>query len=215
MAGIPFAATAVPDPDGGARDGAAVRDGVGAGELARRPEAGQAASEPGVAVVLVTADWAGPARPAATVLRELSRRWGDAVHTVMVDASQDAALELLGVDVVPTWLRFVRVAGTALDGPLVPHETARSAATGAEGAVMSAGHAGVSTPDSAEGTAGAAEGTADSAEHLLLRDITATSVTGERTVLTGIWKLTIRRSGALPKHEVARDFGPDAADSGT
>lgn len=187
----------------------------------------QSPSEPGVAVVLVTADWAGPARPAATVLRELSRRWGDAVLAVVVDASQDAMLDLLGVDVVPTWLRFNRVVDHVIDVPSSADEADPRRATGTATAVASTGLPALGAENSAEATAdvsaeataggtaeGLAESPAGSEEQLIVRDLPVASSTGVQTVLTGIWKLTTRRRGALPKHEVARDFGPDAAATG-
>lgn len=184
----------------------------------------QPPSEPGVAVVLVTADWAGPARPAATVLRELSRRWGDAAIALVVDASQDAMLDLLGVDVVPTWLRFIRVVDHVIDVPPSADDADPRRATGTATAVASTGPPAPNTECSAEGTAaahagaiaggtaeGLAESPAGSEEQLIVRDLPVASSTGEQTVLAGTWKLTTRRRGALPKHEVAHDFGPDAA----
>lgn len=206
--------------------------------------------EPSVAVVLVTADWAGPARPAATVLRELSRRWGDQVRTGIIDASQDALLDLLAVDVVPTWLRLIRLDVHVIDAPSNASDdnprpatrsgsataeaglSARDAEDSAEGAAAGAepGRAGGSTTHSAPGSAAAwtdvpvgvatattttttTDGPAGFEEHLLVRNLTVTSSTGERTVLAGTWRITTRRRGALPKHEVARDFGPDVADT--
>lgn len=115
-----------------------------------------------VAVVLVTADWAGPARPAATILRELSRRWGEAVHTVLLQDADDAVLDLLGVEVIPTWLRFV----------------------------------------------GRSDQVPGEASGLWVPDLRGATVSGEAVVLPGPWALTHRRSGALPKHVVAAEFGP-------
>lgn len=117
-----------------------------------------------VAVVLVTADWAGPAKPAATILRELSRRWGEAVHAVLLQDADDALLDLLDVEVVPTWLRFVGRSQEEL-----------------------------------EETSG-----------LWVPELRGATVSGESVVLPGPWALTHRRSGALPKHVVAEEFGPSA-----
>lgn len=58
------------------------------------------------AVVLLSAQWAGPSGPAPTVLKELSRRWGTSVHAVLVEDPDDELLELWDVDMLPTWLRF-------------------------------------------------------------------------------------------------------------
>lgn len=65
------------------------------------------------AVVLVSARWAVPSRPAPTVLTELSRRWGDSVHTLLVEDPDDELLESWDVQMLPTWLRFTR--GTPLE----------------------------------------------------------------------------------------------------
>lgn len=115
-----------------------------------------------VAVVLVTADWAGPAKPATTVLQELSRRWGDAVHAVLLEDADEAVLDLLEVAVVPTWMRFIKRAPEAPQG----------------------------------------------APELRVPELRGATVSGEAIVLPGPWELTHRRSGALPKHVVAAEFGP-------
>ena len=118
-----------------------------------------------VAVVLVTGCWSGPAKPAATVLRELSRRWGMSVHAVVLESAEDDVLDLLQVEMVPTWLRFV-------------HGT---------------------------------DPGADAASALLVHDLSGATVTGEQITLPGPWILTHRRTGALPKHVVAAEFGPSTA----
>lgn len=58
-------------------------------------------------VVLVSSSWAGPSRPAPTVLRELSRRWGDAVRTMLIDDPAGDVLDALRIEHLPTWLRFL------------------------------------------------------------------------------------------------------------
>ncbi|ASK65815.1 hypothetical protein CFK39_08190 [Brachybacterium avium] len=67
-------------------------------------------------LVLVSAPWAGPARPAPTVLRELARRWGSAIQVLLVEDPTDELLEHYCVDVLPTWLQFVLGAGEADTG---------------------------------------------------------------------------------------------------
>lgn len=67
-------------------------------------------------LVLVSAPWAGPARPAPTVLRELARRWGPAIRVLLVEDPTDELLEHYYVDVLPTWLQFVHGAGGADGG---------------------------------------------------------------------------------------------------
>lgn len=113
-------------------------------------------------VVLVSAPWAGPSRPAPTVLRELARRWGGDVRTLLIEDPDDAVLEQLRVSVLPTWLRFV--------------------------------------PTDAVPGAGA----------LCVPELKGASASGEELVLPGPWLLVHERTGALPKHEVDREFGPGA-----
>jgi hypothetical protein len=61
-----------------------------------------------VLLVLVTAAWSLPARPATTALRELAPRWGGDIHPLVADARPDV-LDLLHVESVPTWI-FLRPA---------------------------------------------------------------------------------------------------------
>ncbi|GAA1490778.1 hypothetical protein [Brachybacterium sacelli] len=126
-------------------------------------------SGPEVAVVLVTADWSAPARPAPTVLRELARRWGPAVRALVLKDADDGVLETLDVSSIPTWLRFTRV------------ET---------------------------------EGEPRDPSAPVVRDLRGADLAGEDVVLPGAWELTHRRSGAVPKHIVAEEFGPQDAASG-
>lgn len=58
-------------------------------------------------VVLLSADWAGPSRPAPTLLQELTRRWGAAMHTILLEDPGDEILDRWEVTHLPTWLRFV------------------------------------------------------------------------------------------------------------
>lgn len=58
-------------------------------------------------VVVVSATWAGPSRPAPTVLRELGRRWGDQIKVLLVEEPSDDVLDAWGIEVLPTWLRFL------------------------------------------------------------------------------------------------------------
>lgn len=68
-------------------------------------------------VVLVSASWAGPSRPAPTVLRELGRRWGTAVQTLLIEDPEEEVLDALRVEVIPTWMRFVRPASALTAEP--------------------------------------------------------------------------------------------------
>lgn len=117
-------------------------------------------------VVLVSASWAGPSRPAPTVLQELSRRWGSRILTLLVEDPEDDVLEQWDVDVVPTWLRF------RAGAPEAP-------------------------PDGAQ-------------ERLTVPTLSGLAPEGDVRLLTGSWTLTHRRTGALAKHEVETEFGPDS-----
>ncbi|MGP9536711.1 hypothetical protein ACT3SP_01785 [Brachybacterium sp. AOP43-C2-M15] len=69
----------------------------------------------------MTAPWAGPSRPAPTVLRELSRRWGDARPAVLVEDPAEETLDAWSIEVLPTWLlleRDERSGSDAEAGPL-------------------------------------------------------------------------------------------------
>jgi hypothetical protein len=126
------------------------------------PREGREAQEHAPVVVLVSAPWAGPSRPAPTVLRELARRWGESVQTLLAEDPDEAVLDQLHVSVLPTWLRFVRADAGAEKGAFcVPELTGRG-------------------PD------------------------------GQEVTLPGPWRLAHERTGALPKHEVDREFGPGA-----
>ncbi|APX33508.1 hypothetical protein BH708_13185 [Brachybacterium sp. P6-10-X1] len=125
---------------------------------------------PEVAVLLVTAAWSAPARPAATVLRELARRWGSRVHALLVEDADEEMLDLLGVQTIPTWIRLSRATarGSAVNSSVTTfHETT-------------------------------------------FHDLRATDLHGNPVVLTGAWTITHCRSGALPKHAVDEQFGPDS-----
>lgn len=113
-------------------------------------------------VVLISAAWAGPSRPAPTILKELARRWGDRVHTLLVEDPTDEIIEQLGIEVLPTWLRLEHLGGDVTDRP----ETVR---------------------------------------------IQGTSTEGDDLLLAGSWTETHRRTGALPKHVIAAEFGPDSS----
>ena len=74
--------------------------------LPRVPAEANGPAQPRAAVALVSATWAGPSRPAPTVLRELARRWDGAVHSLLVEDPPDELLEAWKIDALPTWLRF-------------------------------------------------------------------------------------------------------------
>ncbi|SLM93493.1 hypothetical protein FM106_06380 [Brachybacterium faecium] len=74
--------------------------------LPRVPAEANGPVQPRAAVALVSATWAGPSRPAPTVLRELARRWDGAVHSLLVEDPPDELLEAWQIDALPTWLRF-------------------------------------------------------------------------------------------------------------
>lgn len=85
------------------------RDGPGAGD----PHSG--ATTPSTvprALVLVSADWSLPSRPAPTVLRELARRPGPPVRALLIEDPERDALDALGVSVLPTWMVLAPVSGS-------------------------------------------------------------------------------------------------------
>lgn len=139
-------------------------------------------------VVLVSADWAGPSRPAPTVLRELGRRWGDDVTVLLVEDPSDDLLLAWDVEVLPTWLRFV------------------PAATGAaQEAEDAAGAAAPGGPES-----GGAAAAAGAVSGLILPELAGEALDGRAVVLPGPWRLMHRRTGAQPKHVIAAEFGPSS-----
>lgn len=138
-------------------------------------------------LVLVSAPWAGPSRPAPTVLRELARRWGDALTVVLIEEPSEEVLEQWDIDVLPTWALLQRPA----EGHGAPLPTRR------------ARH----TPPTAPGgeptdTCAAAPGAAVTGE------VRGVGARGELIVLPGPWEVIRRVTGAQPKHVVDAEFGP-------
>lgn len=159
------------------------------------PAAG-AAPEQGAApagselLVLVTASWCAPARPAVTILRELSRRWGPDRTAVHLLDPEPALLDALGVEVLPAWL-------------LLEHEE-----PGEPSAVPDTSAA----PD-AHDAHDAHDAERSTTERSTVRRTVRTSTllptpTGERIELRGSWTERHRRTGALPKHVIDEEFGP-------
>lgn len=70
-------------------------------------------------VVVVSAPWAPPSRPAPTVLRELGRRWRETLQVLVVEDPTEELLEAWAVQVLPTWLRFDPAASTDGEDDLV------------------------------------------------------------------------------------------------
>lgn len=57
-------------------------------------------------VVLIAPTWCAPARPGLLIAPELERRWGGDPRLVVVEEPTEELLDLLAVDVVPTWIRL-------------------------------------------------------------------------------------------------------------
>lgn len=140
-------------------------------------------------VVLVSASWAGPSRPAPTVLRELGRRWGTAVRTLLVENPEDEVLDAWGVEVVPTWMRFVRQGS----GPTTLSDTR------------------VISDASTSSDARSATSGQDRPVRLVLAQLEGVGHDGASVRLEGPWDLTHRLEGAQPKHAVDAVLGPDPA----
>lgn len=145
------------------------------------------------AVVVVAPRWCGPCRPAPTVLRELSRRWGGAVHAVIVEDLPDDRLDTLGIDAVPAWLR------------LAATDTAAHSADAALGQSAADSDPGPTADDTAPGP------TESVAVARVITDLRGTAPHGGEVLLPGLWQVVQYRAGALPKHVVDATFGPDSS----
>lgn len=168
-----------------------------------RPVPSPGAAEGAAAVlVLLSADWAGPSRPAPTVLRELARRWGHSMHTLLLDDPDEETLDRWSVEHLPTWLRFDPA--PAPDGTA---ETSSSCTAQADGEASAADSAGMTATEGDPTGAALPEACSSTLYEDELRGLSAG---GEQISLPGPWVLTHRRSGALPKHVVESEFGPGA-----
>lgn len=145
------------------------------------------------AVVLFSAPWAGPSRPAPTVLRELARRWGPSMHTLLVEDPSEEDLDRWGVDVLPTWFRLLPTdAGT---------DRALAEPTGA--AAASDDRCGLDN-------AVAGSSTAETPGALILSELAGNGPEGTELHLPGPWRVVHRREGAQPKHIIDCEFGPNS-----
>ncbi|QCR52624.1 hypothetical protein C1N80_02835 [Brachybacterium sp. SGAir0954] len=159
------------------------------------PAAG-AAPEQGAApagselLVLVTASWCAPARPAVTILRELSRRWGPDRTAVHLLDPEPALLDALGVEVLPTWLLLEHA------GPGEPAAVPDTSAAPSPSAAPDA-------PDAERCTTGRS-----TVRRTVRTSTLLPTPTGERIELRGSWTELHRRTGALPKHVIDEEFGP-------
>src|SRR5699024_415465 len=59
----------------------------------------------------------GPSRPAPTVLRELSRRWGREIRAVLLEDPDDEVLDQLEIELVPAWVRLAAPHSDAVPRP--------------------------------------------------------------------------------------------------
>lgn len=162
---------------------------------AETPSGREALARP--VVVLISAAWAGPSRPAPTILRELQRRWGMSVDLVLFEDPDDAVIDELGVEVVPTWLRLE---------PAPPPPTPDPA--GLLDQAWRTGHgdaAGRDEPSHATGSCEQPVPPGLPCRHLALE---GASPLGENVTLSGSWVEAHRRTGALPKHVIDQEFGP-------
>lgn len=184
--------------------------------------------DPVPVLVLLSADWAGPSRPAPTLLTELSRRWGASMRTLLLEDPDDELLDRWEIEHLPTWLRFVPESSTAVpdqedvesaggDGES-GHRAAstdrdRADALAADARPVPALDVSTGTNDRAPAPVpAAASDTARLLEGTALRETSLSGRTpgGEEITLPGPWRLSHRRSGALPKHAVEAELGPDA-----
>lgn len=169
-----------------------------------RPEA--RTLHPEAVIVLVTASWCLPCRPARTLLQELQRRWGDRVLPLVLDA-----------DAEPTHSTVVNTSdGTSENTRDTGDETLDDAVVG-----TSEGHAGVPVlarlaveqlptwillhPEARKG---------EPAPHVQVMPdapddsavpagaLAGESLDGRGLVLGGDWREVARRVGAVPKLEI-------------
>lgn len=171
------------------------------------PAAG-AAPEQGAApagselLVLVTASWCAPARPAVTILRELSRRWGPDRTAVHLLDPEPALLDALGVEVLPTWLLLEHAEPG--DPSAAPDTSAQPSPPDAPDAPDAPDPPDPPDPPDAERST-----TGRSTVRRTVRTSTLLPTpTGERIELRGSWTERHRRTGALPKHVIDEEFGP-------
>lgn len=177
--------------------------------------AARTAEDPRV-LVLVSAAWSVPSRPAPTVLRELARRPGAPVRGLLLEDPERAVLDELGVSVLPTWL----VLGPAADRP--------GGDVGGPGGRSDGGPGGRSVggpdpddggPEGCDGAERHADPDRAAAERVdavpvdadpVITDLTGLDAAGEPTRLRGRWRELRRAEGALPKHAVAALVEQDA-----
>lgn len=183
------------------------------------PEPSRELSRDRHAVLLVTAAWCIPCRPAPTLLRELARRWSGDVHPVLLEDPSDAQLDEWGISVLPTWLRLEPAAEPADTRSVGPADALDDALTD-EPADTPADPPGEGRPGariSTQGTYGIRDshdihGTHDTHDThgLIVRDIPARAPEGAAVHLPGVWVIADRVEGALPKHVIHDRFGPDS-----
>lgn len=146
------------------------------------------------AVVLITADWCAPARPAPTILRELSVRWGGAIETVHLHNPEDQVLTALRVTALPTWLLLRPGDGSA-------GSDASAAATLRPGSPSAPE---LAPPDSTDRAAALPEQFQDP-------DSAPSWPAALRRFMEEGWAEAHRRTGAHPKHVIDDEFGPSAS----
>lgn len=204
------------------------------------PEPSQELSRDRHTVLLVTAAWCIPCRPAPTLLRELARRWSGDVHPVLLEDPSDAQLDEWGISVLPTWLRLEPAAEPADTRSVEPADALDDALTD-EPADTPADPPGEGRPGariSTQGTYGIRDshdshdthGTHDTHDThgirdshdihrthdihdthgLIVRDIPARAPDGAAVHLPGVWVIADRVEGALPKHVIHDRLGPDS-----
>ena len=145
-------------------------------------------------LVLLSADWAGPSRPAPTLLRELDRRWGPTMQTLLLEDPDVEILDRWEVTHLPTWLRFV------------PESVREGSGSGAGMPTRPSSHG----PQ--DGETHDSDEMRDDGAPLREATLRGHAPGGAELVLTGPWVLSHRRTGALPKHVVESELGPEAGD---
>lgn len=153
-------------------------------------------------VLLISAEWALPARPAVTVLTELQRRWDPRVTRALVAEAIPSVLDSFSVDRLPTWilLRPQVVVASEANHPAAEHDPDprdRDHAKGPDSAVRV--HPG--DPACTAGQQPTARTTPR--EWFSIGHEAVRTSDGSVARLLGSWQEVSRLVGATPKHAVA------------
>jgi thiol-disulfide isomerase/thioredoxin len=151
--------------------------------------------QPEAVIILVTASWCLPCRPARTLLRELQARWGTRYRGLVLEDSPAWVLERLEVEEIPTWLCVIPDdRDAAVEEPSDDEREQEIAAPASSGS--ESGDA--DSPGTAPREATDRTHTPDHRD----RHLVGEDPLGGAIALTGGWTELGRRIGAAPKLEI-------------